>query len=84
MRPEKRSKRALLLPIPSDLDALKITVGIRIYPETDLAATAVAEGVIAPGRRSASAHLLYGRRAQGLAACENCRLQGLALLGNVG
>jgi len=32
-----------------DLDALKITVGIRIYPETDLAATAAAEGVIAPG-----------------------------------
>ena len=31
-----------------DLDALKITVGIRIYPETDLAATAVAQGVIAP------------------------------------
>lgn len=31
-----------------DLDALKITVGIRIYPETDLAATAIAEGVIAP------------------------------------
>ena len=31
-----------------DLDALKITVGIRIYPETDLAATAVAEGVLAP------------------------------------
>jgi radical SAM superfamily enzyme YgiQ (UPF0313 family) len=31
-----------------DLDALKISVGIRIYPETDLAATAVAEGVIAP------------------------------------
>ena len=32
-----------------DLDALKISVGIRIYPETDLAATAVAEGVIASG-----------------------------------
>ena len=32
-----------------DLDALKITVGIRIYPETDLAATAAAEGVIASG-----------------------------------
>jgi hypothetical protein len=31
-----------------DLDTLKITVGIRIYPGTDLAATAVAEGVIAP------------------------------------
>jgi len=30
------------------LDALKITLGIRIYPETDLAATAAAEGVIAP------------------------------------
>jgi len=32
-----------------DLDTLKITVGIRIYPETLLAATAVAEGMIAPG-----------------------------------
>ena len=32
-----------------NLDALKISVGIRIYPETDLAATAEAEGVIAPG-----------------------------------
>ena len=32
-----------------DLDTLKITVGIRIYPETDLAATAVAEGAIVPG-----------------------------------
>jgi radical SAM superfamily enzyme YgiQ (UPF0313 family) len=31
-----------------DLDSLKIAVGIRIYPETDLAATAVAEGLIAP------------------------------------
>jgi radical SAM superfamily enzyme YgiQ (UPF0313 family) len=31
-----------------DLDCLKVTVGIRIYPETDLAATAVAEGMIAP------------------------------------
>jgi len=30
------------------LDALKITVGLRIYPETPLAATALAEGVIAP------------------------------------
>jgi hypothetical protein len=30
-----------------DLDSLKIAVGIRIYPETDLAATAVAAGVIA-------------------------------------
>ena len=29
------------------LDALKITVGLRIYPETPLAATALAEGVIA-------------------------------------
>jgi radical SAM superfamily enzyme YgiQ (UPF0313 family) len=31
-----------------DLDSLKIAVGIRIYPETDLAATAVAEGMIGP------------------------------------
>ena len=31
-----------------DLNALKITGGIRIYPETDLAATAVAAGAIAP------------------------------------
>jgi radical SAM superfamily enzyme YgiQ (UPF0313 family) len=31
-----------------DLDSLKIAVGIRIYPETDLAATAVAEGMITP------------------------------------
>jgi radical SAM superfamily enzyme YgiQ (UPF0313 family) len=30
------------------LDALKITAGLRIYPETPLAATALAEGVIAP------------------------------------
>jgi radical SAM superfamily enzyme YgiQ (UPF0313 family) len=30
------------------LDSLKVTVGIRIYPETDLAATALAEGMIAP------------------------------------
>lgn len=32
-----------------DLDSLKVTVGIRIYPGTDLAATALAEGMIAPG-----------------------------------
>lgn len=32
-----------------NLDALKITVGLRIYPETPLAATALAEKVIAPG-----------------------------------
>jgi len=30
------------------LDALKITVGLRIYPETPLAATALAEGLIRP------------------------------------
>jgi radical SAM superfamily enzyme YgiQ (UPF0313 family) len=30
------------------LDALKITVGIRIYPQTPLAATAVADGLIGP------------------------------------
>jgi len=29
-----------------NLDALKVTVGVRIYPETPLAATALAEGVI--------------------------------------
>ena len=31
-----------------DLDALRTTVGIRIYPHTALAETAIAEGVIAP------------------------------------
>jgi radical SAM superfamily enzyme YgiQ (UPF0313 family) len=31
-----------------DLDALKITVGLRIYPETPLASTALTEGVIPP------------------------------------
>jgi radical SAM superfamily enzyme YgiQ (UPF0313 family) len=31
-----------------DLDALKITAGLRIYPETPLAATALAEGIIQP------------------------------------
>ena len=31
-----------------NLDALKITVGLRIYPGTALAATALAEGVIQP------------------------------------
>ena len=31
-----------------DLDSLKVTAGIRIYPGTPLAATAVAEGVIRP------------------------------------
>jgi radical SAM superfamily enzyme YgiQ (UPF0313 family) len=31
------------------LDALKLTIGIRIYPQTDLARRAVAEGLIAPG-----------------------------------
>lgn len=32
-----------------NLDALNITVGVRIYPETPLAATALAEGLIEPG-----------------------------------
>ncbi len=32
-----------------DLSAMKITCGIRIYPETQLARQAAAEGVIAPG-----------------------------------
>ena len=32
-----------------ELDSLRITAGIRIYPGTPLAATAVGEGVIAPG-----------------------------------
>jgi radical SAM superfamily enzyme YgiQ (UPF0313 family) len=32
-----------------NLDALKITVGLRIYPETPLAATAFGEGLIGPG-----------------------------------
>jgi len=31
-----------------NLDALKVTVGIRIYPETPLAATALAEGMVRP------------------------------------
>ena len=31
-----------------NLDALKVTVGLRIYPETPLAATALAEGLIRP------------------------------------
>ena len=31
-----------------DLDALKITVGVRIYPQTPLATTALAEGSIKP------------------------------------
>ena len=31
-----------------DLDALKVTAGLRIYPATALAATAVAEGIIGP------------------------------------
>ena len=31
-----------------DLEAMKITMGIRIYPYTDLARTAIKEGVIAP------------------------------------
>lgn len=30
-----------------DLEAMKITMGIRIYPYTDLARTAIKEGVIA-------------------------------------
>jgi radical SAM superfamily enzyme YgiQ (UPF0313 family) len=30
------------------LDSLKITIGIRIYPHTELARTAVAEGLVAP------------------------------------
>jgi radical SAM superfamily enzyme YgiQ (UPF0313 family) len=32
-----------------DLDSLKVTTGVRIYPETELAAIAVAEGIIMPG-----------------------------------
>lgn len=32
-----------------NLDALKLTIGIRIYPKTDLARRAVAEGLVAPG-----------------------------------
>lgn len=31
------------------MDAMKITIGIRIYPETDLAKTAVADGLVSPG-----------------------------------
>jgi radical SAM superfamily enzyme YgiQ (UPF0313 family) len=31
-----------------NLDALKVTVGVRIYPETPLASTALAEGMIRP------------------------------------
>ena len=31
-----------------NLDALKVTVGVRIYPETPLAATALAEGMVRP------------------------------------
>jgi radical SAM superfamily enzyme YgiQ (UPF0313 family) len=32
-----------------DLEAVKITMGIRIYPYTDIARTAIKEGIIAPG-----------------------------------
>ena len=39
-----------------DLDALKITLGIRIYPHTDLAKTAIEEGQI-----TADDNLLFPR-----------------------
>ena len=56
-----------------DLDALKIAVGIRIYPETDLAATAVAEGMIASERRSVRPTFYLAPQSQGVAASANCR-----------
>jgi len=41
--------RSLAFAASLKLDALKTTVGIRIYPGTPLAAVALREGVVAPG-----------------------------------
>ncbi len=45
---DKTVKQSLIFAESLNLDAMKITCGIRIYPETRLARQAVAEGVIAP------------------------------------
>jgi hypothetical protein len=41
-------KESLLFADSLNLDSMKITIGIRIYPHTDLARTAAKEGLIAP------------------------------------
>ena len=41
-------KKAWHLPIHCNLDALKITIGIRIYPYTALAENSMKEGLILP------------------------------------
>jgi radical SAM superfamily enzyme YgiQ (UPF0313 family) len=45
---EKTVEESLAFADSLDLEAMKITMGIRIYPYTDLARTAIKEGVIAP------------------------------------
>ena len=50
-----------------ELDALKISVGIRIYPHTALAEQAVVEGMVAPNDHLLFPTILLSQRAQGLA-----------------
>jgi len=45
---QESAEESFALADPLDLDALRITVGIRIYPHTALAKMAVAEGMIGP------------------------------------
>jgi radical SAM superfamily enzyme YgiQ (UPF0313 family) len=45
---KKTVKESLLFADSLNLDSLKITIGIRIYPHTDLARTAAKEGLMAP------------------------------------
>ena len=67
-----------------DLDALKITVGIRIYPETDLAATALAEGVIARDDDLLRPTFYMAAELKDWLPARIAVLQSLALLGDVG
>ena len=45
---KKTVMESLLFADSLNLDSMKITIGIRIYPHTDLARTAAEEGLIAP------------------------------------
>ena len=67
-----------------NLDALKVTVGVRIYPETPLAATALAEGMIRPDDDLLWPRFYLAPRIEGLAPRTDCCLQDLTALGDVG
>ena len=75
--------KALLSRTRSELDSLKITTGIRIYPETELAAIAVAEGIITPEDDLLPPKFYLAPHLDGVAPGKDRCLQGFASMGDI-